>query len=159
MTTHIIRLAVGVASVEHLQQIQKRRLADARRELGRRKARLRTFTRNRPRRAAGLLGGADGDAGGSLYWVVKGIIRVRQRVLGLEDAVNPEGRKCCALILDPELVLTVPRAKRAFQGWRYLPPEDAPADLGAAGAEIQSTDGGEPPPAEVLAELKELGLI
>ncbi|MCZ6604488.1 MAG: DUF1489 family protein, partial [Alphaproteobacteria bacterium] len=107
MTVHIIRLAVGVSSVEHLQEIQKARLKEARSAKGR-KAKLRTLTRYRPRRIDEV---ADG---GSLYWVVKGVIRVRQRILGAEDAVNPEGRPRCALILDPQLVLTQPRAKRAF---------------------------------------------
>jgi len=152
MTTHILRLAVGVETVEHLQQIQKDRLKDARQQHGR-SAKLRTLTRNRPRQIDDV---ADG---GSLYWVVKGIIRVRQRILGAEDAVNHEGKPRCALVLDRKLVLTVPRAKRAFQGWRYLLPEDAPLDL-ADGDDVALTAGdGKAPPAELVAELKELGLL
>lgn len=152
MTLHIIRLAVGVDSVEHLADIQKRRLRDARQEHGR-KAKLRTLTRNRPRRVEEMV------EGGSLYWVVKGVIRVRQRILGAEDAVNHEGQPRCALILQPKLVPTVPRAKRAFQGWRYLPAEDAPPDLTAAGEVGLKGKGGKAPPAELVAELKELGLL
>ncbi len=146
MTTHLLRLAVGIETVDHLAQVQKNRLKVTRKAEGR-KARLRTFTRNRPRRADEL------TDGGSLYWVVKGVIRVRQRILGAEDAVNPEGRPRCALILDPQLVLTQPRAKRAFQGWRYYPVDNAPADL------LDGLAAGDAPPPEMAAELKELGLI
>lgn len=152
MTVHIIRLAVGVTSVDHLSELQKTRLKEARKTNGR-KARLMTFTRNRPRRADEL------TDGGSLYWVVKGIIRVRQRILGVEEAVNAEGRACCALVLDPKHTLTVPRAKRAFQGWRYYAPEEAPLDLDKAGLDAFTAKDGNAPPAELLAELKELGLV
>ncbi len=152
MTVHIIRLAVGVTSVDHLAELQKTRLKTARKADGP-KARLVTYTRNRPRRADEV------TDGGSLYWVVKGVIRVHQRILGIEEAVNSEGRACCALVLDPVHVLTVPRAKRAFQGWRYYTPEDAPLDLDKAGLRALAAADGEAPPAALLAELEELGLV
>ena len=147
MTIHMIRLCVGIETVEHLAQVQARRLAETRKAEGKRKVKLRTFTRNRPRRAEELI------EAGSLYWVIKGVIRLRQRILGLEDAVNPEGRPRCAIVLDPKHVLTVPQGKRPFQGWRYYKPEDAPADLDAM------SGAGDVLPAEMAAELKELGLI
>ena len=137
MTVHLIKLCVGVESVGHLAELQARRRA--------RGAALRHLTRNTPRRAAELLDG------GSLYWVVKGVIRVRQRLVAIEPARDADGPRC-ALVLDAALVRTIPRAHRAFQGWRYLRAEDAPADLPMA-------DSGGTMPPEMAAELGELGLI
>ena len=82
-------------------------------------------TRNMPRRMAELIDG------GSLYWVIAGQMTVRQRVLAVTQDHWPDGSPCAALMLDPALVLVVPRPVRAFQGWRYLEPADAPADLDA----------------------------
>ena len=67
--------------------------------------------------------------GGSIYWIIKGQIRVRQRVVGLEDRVKEDGKPACGLILDPKLVPTDLRAMRPMQGWRYLEAKDAPRDL------------------------------
>ena len=53
-------------------------------------------TRNRPRRADEVL------AGGSLYWVIKGIIRARQPIIGLDDVTERMGRKACQIVLGPE---------------------------------------------------------
>ncbi len=146
MTIHLIRLAVGVESVEHLAALQATRYAQSSKRKNGRK--LRAFTRNTPRRAGELI------EGGSLYWVIKGLVRLRQLVLAVEPAVNPEGRPCCGLVLDGALVPTIPVAKRPFQGWRYLTPERAPADLGTAG---HGAAAGMPP--EMAAELRELGLL
>jgi hypothetical protein len=79
-----------------------------------------------PRRAGELL------LGGSLYWVIRGVIRARQRIAGLEEVVGEDGIRRCAIVFDPALVPTVPRPRRAFQGWRYLAASDAPPDIGAA---------------------------
>ena len=73
-------------------------------------------------------------AGGSLYWVFRGLVLARQRILGLEPRDGADGIGRCAIRLDPEVVRTAPQPRRPFQGWRYLRPEDAPRDLvGAAG--------------------------
>ena len=66
--------------------------------------------------------------GGSIYWVIKGQIAVRQRLLELR-AVTRNGVPHCALVLDKTLVPTERRFHRAFQGWRYFDPKDAPRDL------------------------------
>ena len=84
--------------------------------------------------------------------MIQGLIRCRQRILGFETEQDIEGRPYCLFVLDPLLVKTVPTPRRPFQGWRYLAPDDAPPDL-AAGLV------GEPPPEEMLAELRELGLL
>jgi hypothetical protein len=98
-----------------------------------------------PKRGAELLDG------GSIYWVIKGQIAARQKLLGLEPVVGEDGIGRCALLLDDEAVAVTPRPMRAFQGWRYLNPEDAPADLTAPGAAEM--------PEELRRQLAELGLL
>ena len=122
MRVHIVKLAVGADSVEDLQVWQDWQVKEARK----RKAKPMPVcgTRAWPKRAADVL------AGGSLYWVIKGSILVRQRIVEIGEVTDEHGLRC-GLYLDPALVRTEPRAKRAFQGWRYLEPADAPADLDA----------------------------
>jgi hypothetical protein len=139
VSLHLIKLAVGVEDVDHFLDLQARRLA--------REGRLVHRTRQTPRRAAEVLDG------GSLYWVIKGVVRVRQRLVGIETRPNDDGIPHCHLVRDPVVVRTCPQPRRPFQGWRYLLPMDAPPDLPAGQAADQE------PPAEMLAELKELGLI
>ena len=45
-----------------------------------------------------------------------------------EARTDRNGRNYCELVFDPELIPTEPQGRKAFQGWRYLKPEDAPAD-------------------------------
>lgn len=145
MTVHLVKLAVGIDTLEHLHTRQAQRLAEAQKsDLG---GRLRILTRNMPRRADELVDG------GSLYWVIRGQICVRQSIIAVETvAENASGRRC-AIYLDPDLVRTVSRRSRPFQGWRYFDPDGAPADLtGSAALEKE-------PPPEMAAELRELGLL
>jgi hypothetical protein len=146
MTVHLLRMAVRVESVGHLRTIQAERMQQSAK--GRKKKRLYTRTRNVPRRTAELLDG------GSIYWVVKRYVRVRQKILNIESATNAEGRRYCAIELDPELVLVDPRRHKAFQGWRYFRSEDVPADILQ-----QSAGDDEDLPPEMADELRELGLI
>ena len=67
--------------------------------------------------------------GGSLYWVVKGFVRARQRLIEVRPYTDAAGVKRCHLVLEPEIVHTEKRRQKAFQGWRYLNPADAPEDL------------------------------
>jgi hypothetical protein len=146
MTVHLVKMAVGVDSVAHLSDIQtlRRRRAGVRGGLGE----LRHMTRHAPRRMGELLDD------GSIFWVIKRFICVRQRILGLDhDAVRDDGRPACALILDPRLVRTELRASRAFQGWRYLTPGVAPADARVDAPRIDDV------PPEMAAELRALGLL
>jgi hypothetical protein len=117
---HLIKLAVGPRDLAALRDNQARRLAQA--------PPLRAWTRMFPRRLPELLDG------GSIYWVVGGFVRARQRLLAIEEETGDDGRAIAALHLDPALVQVAARPQKAFQGWRYLAPEDAPADL-AGGAE------------------------
>ena len=91
--------------------------------------------------------------GGSLYWVIKGVVRLRQRITDLRETVNKDGNAACAIVYDAKHILTEPRPFRAFQGWRYLEPEKAPRDLDAQG------EGAEDLPAEMADELRSLGLL
>ncbi len=135
---HLIKLAVGVEDVDHMAALQ----AGRRERLGQ----LSHITRNTPKRTDELL------AGGSIYWVIKRFIRIRQRLAGIERGRDLDGRPTCSLILDPQLVLTETKEFRAFQGWRYLPPENAPPDLKYA-------KSGAVLPDEMVAELRGLGLL
>ena len=147
MTVHLIKLCVGCDSPEDLRQWQEERLAE-RRKRGEPPV-LRHVTRSMPKRRDEVLDGA------SLYWVIKGYVRVRQRIVGLEPVVGEDGEPRCAILYDPELVFVTPRQHRPFQGWRYLEPERAPPDLRDIGWQ---SDEEQPPPG-MLAELRELGLI
>jgi hypothetical protein len=99
-----------------------------------------------PRRTEELL------AGGSLYWVVRGVIRCRQELVGFdEDFDKEEAHKYCRIKVRRALIPTAPQACKAFQGWRYLDPDRAPPDL----AEGDTGDM----PVEMAAELKRLGLL
>ena len=145
MTVHLIKLSVGVDDVGHLARLQAGRLADARRRG--QPPELKHVTRNTPKKAAQILDG------GSIYWVIKGFIRVRQPIIGVEPVPRKDGRSACALVLDPKLVRTEIKSFRPFQGWRYLAAEAAPADA------PPSRGSDDDVPAEMAAELKVLGLL
>ncbi len=118
MPIHIVKLCVGADTVEDLLEWQKRQVKTLKR-----RAPV-CGTRMWPKRADELL------KGGSLYWVIKGAILVRQRIVEVAEVADEHGLRC-GLWLDPALVRTVPQPRRAFQGWRYLEATDAPADLDA----------------------------
>lgn len=143
MVLHLIKLAVGVDDLAHMKVVQS-----ARRKQRRQSPRSPhwVYTRNTPKRSEELL------AGGSLYWVVRGVIRCRQELVGFEqDFDKEEARKYCRIKVRRTLVPTAPQACKAFQGWRYLTPASAPPDL----SQGDTADM----PAEMAAELKRLGLL
>jgi hypothetical protein len=142
VTLHLIKLCVGTDSIADLSAWQKKRVAERKKRGG--STDIMHITRQTPKRADELLDG------GSLYWVIKGQIAVRQRLLELR-AVTRNGLPHCALVLDKTLVPTERRFHRAFQGWRYLDPTDAPRDLKRG----QAFDL----PETLHAELAQLGLI
>lgn len=139
MTVHLLKIAVGAESVEQIAEFQAERM--------KRLGRLVHFTRHYPRRADELLDG------GSMYWIVKGLVRVRQRLVGFEHTTRQNGMPACAIGLDPKLVRTRPQPRRPHQGWRYLDPADAPADAPAGAA------GDDDLPPGMAEELRALGLI
>ena len=138
---HLIKLSVGPKDVGQLAAIQARRAQV--------EPPLRHHTRSTPKRAAEL------TAGGSIYWVVAGFVQVRQRVLELREDEWDDGSRCCGLVLDPELVPVAARPVKPFQGWRYLEPDAAPADI-TPGSEAL---GIEELPAKLRQELRLLGLL
>ncbi len=137
---HLMKLAVGITDLPHLVAVQAER--------GRANPPLRHVTRNHPRRAAEVLDG------GSIYWVIAGSMLARQRILDIQ-AAEEGGERRTALLLDTTLVPLIGRATRPFQGWRYLDPAAAPADL-AAGAAAAGADA---LPPGLRRDLQALGLL
>ncbi|WP_380053679.1 DUF1489 family protein [Falsihalocynthiibacter sp. SS001] len=140
MTIHMVKLCVGIDSFEHLQSHREAQAISP--ELP-----TEHVTRMWPKREAELLDG------GSLFWVIKGVIQARQQLLSFEERIGADGIRRCAILLNPTLVRTQPATRRAFQGWRYLQPQDAPADLHRQ----KSTE--EPLPAHLAAALGEIGVL
>lgn len=145
MTVNLIKLCVGIEDVDHLAEVQKKRLE--RKKRAGLPQELIHVTRSFPRRANEVLDG------GSMYWVIRGIIRVRQKITDLRETVNDAGKPACGIVLDPEHVLTERRSFRAFQGWRYFAVDDAPRDIRDLDADTSEL------PDDMADELKELGLI
>lgn len=137
MTLHLIKLCVGADSVEDLQQWVDWRIKNFGEQVH--------TTRMQPKRADEIIGE------GSLYWVIKGQVLCRQRLLGVRPFTDGEGISRCDLILEPVIHRVQPRRKGPFQGWRYLAAADAPADLDSGATK------GMPP--ELAKELAELGLL
>ena len=146
MSAHIVKLCVGVGAVDDLARWQSQRLKASEQEIGR--SLLFHATRMVPKRKAELLDG------GSIYWVISGVIQVRQQITGFEDGQKADGTTCCLILLDPKLIPVRPTPRRAFQGWRYLEPDDAPPDVRAAAED----DLRDMPPA-MRRELAELCLL
>jgi len=142
---HMVKLCVGTDTVEELadwrEEVRVKRLAAGL------DPRIHHVTRMWPRRADELLDG------GSLYWVVRGLILVRQKIDALEEAIGEDGIRRCAIVLSPDLIRTEPRPRRPFQGWRYLAGADVPPDLNPR-AEAESEL-----PAEMRMALLQLGII
>ena len=146
MTVHILRRAFHVDSVGDLIELQKRRI-EAEHAAGRSR-RLYQRMRSTPTRQTEILDG------GSIYWVIKGYVRARQRILEIEARMDSEGRKRCFLRLDPKVIPTVLSSSKPRRGWRYLAVEEAPLDRTKA-----ANSNGEELPHEMAAELHELGLL
>ncbi len=145
MTMHLLKLCVGAESVEDHQRWIDGRLA-VRRASGQALELCHT-TRMVPRLADEVLDG------GSLYWVTKGQIQSRQVIIDIRPFTDDEGIGRCQLVLAPELILTRPQPRRPFQGWRYLKPGDAPADL------VSNEDDDSEMPHAMRADLVALGLL
>jgi len=135
MPLHLIKLCVGVDSVDELRAWRSEQ-----KSLGRMPI---VHTRQSPKRCDEVLDG------GSLYWVIKGVVRCRQSIVDVQTLEDgPKTR--CEIHLDETLALTEPLPRRAFQGWRYLDAAEAPLDLDPSiGAEL---------PADMAAELRALGV-
>ena len=136
MPLNLVKLCVGRDSPEALQAWRMKRLAQG----GRASI---VHTRQTPKRAAELMDG------GSLYWVFKGVILVRQPIQSVET-IEENGQRRCEITLEDRMIFTAPQPRRPFQGWRYLEPGEAPVDLptDASGADM---------PQALAQELRALG--
>jgi hypothetical protein len=148
---HLVKLCVGCDSVRDLEDWIKDKLKVRKGgEGGASKANKRQrnhTTRMVPKRAAEIIGG------GSLYWVIRGQIMCRERILDICPFIDREGIGRCHIVLDCKPVLVEPRLYRAFQGWRYLEAKDAPRDLDRA------APGARAMPEALRRELRDLGLL
>ena len=145
MPLHLIKLCVGCDSVQDLKDWIKEQRAKRKKagEPGERFHR----TRMVPKRAEELLDG------GSLFWVIKGEVLCRERILGIVPFRDKDGIGRCRIVLDGKVKLVQPRPRSAFQGWRYLLAKEAPPDLDRA------APGARNMPEVMRRELRELGLL
>ncbi|UWR08001.1 DUF1489 family protein [Ruegeria sp. B32] len=138
---NLVKLSVGSESVDSLiawQDSYRQRFADGL---------PRHITRMWPKREAEILNG------GSIFWVIKGVIQCRQRILRLDEVTGEDGIRRCAIVLDPQVHRTQGAQKRPFQGWRYLKPEDSPADLPESRAQDDAL------PEDLNRALAEIGVL
>ncbi|MBD88585.1 MAG: lysophospholipase [Rhodospirillaceae bacterium] len=145
MTVHILKMAVGVESVDHLRQLQAQRLS-VQSGAGEPQV-LRHWTRNRPKRSDEIVNG------GSLYWIIKGNIRARQLITAIERRNEVETTKNCGFVLDPLVVSTVLQTARPIQGWRYLETSFVPQDKDSSSETLDDMSEG------MATELRVLGLL
>lgn len=138
---HMVKLSVGTESIEgliHWQSMARAQDLDGA---------PRHVTRMWPKQERALLNG------GSIYWVIKGFIQCRQRIVRLDEVFGQDGIRRCAIVLEPELIRTTSAPKRPFQGWRYLKPDDAPIDLSPERQDEDSL------PVELAGALADIGIL
>lgn len=141
---NMLKLCVGAEAVSDLEAWQKRQ-RQLRTAQGQEPVHIHV-TRMWPKRGDEIL------AGGSLYWVFKGLILARQKILRLDEVNGSDGIRRCGIILDPAIVRTQPMPRRPFQGWRYFAPDDVPDDLDPA-------QSGEPElPTDLANALSDMGV-
>ena len=146
MPLHLIKLAVGCDSVRELKQWVAERMATAKKKgLPQRHVHV---TRMTPKRDDELL------AGGSLYWVIRGEIAAREKIVAIEPFRDKDGIGRCRIVMQPKVIAVSPRPMRPFQGWRYLKPDAAPPDLGKI-----AEKGVASMPEPMRRELRDLGLL
>ena len=115
MTIHLKKLAVGISSIEELFERQK--------DIASRYGEIIHVTRNRPQRTLDLIDG------GSIYWVIKRQVKVRQRILAVKELISNDGKKSAGIVLENKLVKVRPTPMKPFQGWRYYKIEEIPPDI------------------------------
>ena len=145
MALHLIKLCVGCDSVADLEEWIARKLKEKKKR-GQKPEHIHT-TRMTPKRVDELLDG------GSLYWVIRGEVMCREKLVDIRPFVDKDGIGRTRLVMDGKLVLVEPRPFRAFQGWRYYAQKDAPRDLARA------APGAAAMPEPMRRELRELGLL
>jgi hypothetical protein len=146
MPLHLIKLAVGCDSVKELKEWIAERMKTAKKKgLPQRHVHV---TRMTPKRVDDIL------AGGSLYWVIRGEVAAREKIIAIEPFRDKDGIGRCRLVMQPKVIAVSPRPMRPFQGWRYLTDDSAPADLARATAGVIAAM-----PEPMRRELRDLGLL
>ena len=138
---HLIKLSVGSKTIDDLDRWQKTPRAQTA------AGEPRHVTRMFPKKEVELL------SGGSIFWVIDGLIQCRQSILRLEEIIGEDGIRRCAIVLDPKLIPVHPTRKRPFQGWRYLAVDDAPMDTGVSKLQKQNL------PKTLMVALDEIGVV
>lgn len=142
MSVHLMRVAHGISTMDEFNAAWR---ASAWAPNQDSEPRMSLPVRVRPTRAAEAL------EGGSMFWVLDRMIRVRQPILG----ISPTPASVEWAPMRPWLIAlgapveTMPQPHKHFRGWRYLEPKLAPIDCDSSNA----------PPPEMAAELRHLGLI
>ena len=146
MHINLMRPCVGIGSPEELYDFQKSHRIERDKD-----GTPYTFftTRNTPKRAEELING------GSVFWITKSAMRMRQSIINVETLLDEDGKKFCKISTDPEIMLVVPKSQKAFQGWRYLPAEKSPNDLHP----LDPHHAQNQPDEKMAKELAELGLL
>src|SRR6202161_4902159 len=146
MSLHLIKLAVGCESVKEFKGWVAERMQTAKKKgLPRHHIHI---TRMTPKRVEELL------AGGSIYWVIRGEIAAREKLIAIEPFRDKDGIARCRLVMQPKLISVSPRPMRAFQGWRYFEADAAPPDLTKSAA---SSVAAMPEP--MRRDLRDFGLL
>ena len=145
MPLHLVKLSVGATSFRDLKDWIDER-AKANRAKGK-QVRHVHVTRMTPKRDTELLDG------GSIYWVIKGEIAARQKLVAIEPFRDKDGIGRCRLVMETKLVPVSPRPMRAFQGWRYFDAKSAPPDLRGSPQDLADM------PEPMRKDLRELGLL
>ncbi len=107
MTLHLVKLCVGVESVDQLRTyIEQRQILALSQGLS--DEQIHT-TRMVPTRIDELLDG------GSLYWVIKGNVQVRQKLIDIRVHKDDSGKRRCELVMEPYLHQTQLQPRRLFR--------------------------------------------
>jgi hypothetical protein len=138
LTYHLKKIAVGIETIERLS-IRQGMLFSA-------YGKIIHTTRNMPKQKETLI------KTGSIFWIIKRNILVRQKILDIISVIRSDGSKGCEIELDKDLVRVIPTPMKPFQGWRYYMSDNAPPDLNLSNLEDEDL------PEKINSELIKLGL-
>jgi hypothetical protein len=140
MALHLIKLCVGVSSLDELIEWRDEVLAQKKKK--KQPLVYEHTTRQMPKQRDEILNG------GSLYWVIAGQIACRSPILDLKPCIK-NGIPHCRIVMAPQTIRTHPRPHHPFQGWRYLKAADAPPDIAG---QVKASES------EILTELRRFGV-
>ncbi|MDC0456366.1 DUF1489 domain-containing protein [Alphaproteobacteria bacterium] len=138
MTYNLKKIAVGIETIERLR-IRQEILFNA-------YGKIIHTTRNMPKQKEQLI------KTGSIFWIIKRNVLVRQKILDIISVIRDDGSKGCEIELDKDLVRVIPTPMKPFQGWRYYMVDDTPPDLNLGNLENEDL------PENINSELIKLGL-